>query len=497
MVFSFVSGRMGTHCTVREAHEHVRVGFYVCVVDPSIRRHHRSVDVIRMTRARTTMSPSLAPMRRANASIDPRRFMPSRLARSSATSTTLRAVESTTRESTREDDEDDTARDDDRASSSTSRDDRRDAFSSLERALADAARLGNASSDARGWERVDDAYALRPRDGRAPRCVVHFCGGAFVGASPQVTYGEFCETLVERGDALVIATPTRVGLDHLRAADEAWQKYERCARALRKTVDGYDDLPVYGIGHSLGALVTVLIGSRYETRRDGNVLMSFNNRPATDAIPLFAELFAPGLQGLSPIIDAASKSPLRSLQRNADAQLREFAPPLIKELLPILDNLEPVILEIADGRAEFTPTPEESSKMVQKYYAVRKNLLIKFVDDSIDETSDLAATLAGAEAAEDVDLTVRAKPGDHVFPLWRDTGIDVPDEVYEVAEQGGDMLAAFGDAFGLKADDSPLGLLREGFDNARRQAREARTSRDSSGDRERMDALVDEIIAWM
>ena len=59
------------------------------------------------------------------------------------------------------------------------------------------------------------------------------------------------------------------------------------------------------------------------------------------------------------------------------------------------------------------------------------------------------------------------------------------------------MLAAFGDAFGLKADDSPLGLLREGFDNARRQAREARTSRDSSGDRERMDALVDEIIAWM
>lgn len=111
--------------------------------------------------------------------------------------------------------------------------------------------------------------------------------------------------------------------------------------------------------------------------------------------------------------------------------------------------------------------------MVQKYYAVRKNLLIKFVDDSIDETSDLAATLAGAEAAEDVDLTVRAKPGDHVFPLWRDTGIDVPDEVYEVAEQGGDMLAAFGDAFGLKADDSPLGLLREGFDNARRQAREA------------------------
>jgi len=446
------------------------------------------------------MALSRAPTLRASASIPRSRDASSRLGARRARAPTPRATDSTSTTETSSAD-DDTARSsggrDASSSSSTSSSDRPDAFSSFERALADAARFGNASSDARGWERVDDAYVLRPRDGRAPTSIVHFCGGAFVGASPQVTYGEFCETLVARADALVIATPVQLGLDHLRLADEAWQKYERCARALRKTVDGYDALPVYGIGHSLGALVTVLIGSRYETKRDGNVLMSFNNRPATDAIPLFAELFAPGLRGLSPILDAASKSPLRSLQRNADAQLREFAPPLIKELLPILDNLEPVILEVADGRAEFTPTPEESSKLVKKYYAVRKNLLIKFTDDSIDETSALAATLADAKAAEDIDLTVRAKPGDHVFPLWRDTGIDVPDEVYEVAEQGGDILAAFSDAFGLKADNSPLGLLREGFDNARQQAREARTSRDSSGDRERMNALVDEIVAWM
>ena len=105
------------------------------------------------------MSPSLAPMRRANASINPRRFMPLRLARSSATTTTLRAVESTTRESTREDDEDDTARDDDRASSSTSSDDRLDAFSSLERALADrvhhlAAALERERAERAQWARA-------------------------------------------------------------------------------------------------------------------------------------------------------------------------------------------------------------------------------------------------------------------------------------------------------------------------------------------------------
>ncbi len=411
-----------------------------------------------------------------------------------ATTTTRRARatnEGETRAATGDDEDDARARE---RESARRRD---DAFSSFERALADAASFGSSSSSGRGWTRVDDAWALAPRAGVEAKAVVHFCGGAFVGASPQVTYGEFCERLVERGEVVVIATPVQLGLDHLRVADEAWQKYERASRALRKTMDGFDDLPVYGVGHSLGALVTVLIGSRYETKRRGNVLMSFNNKPATDAIPLFAELFAPGLQGLSPILDAAQKSPLRALQRNADAQLRELAPPLVKELLPILDTLEPVILEVADGRAEFTPTPEESAKLVRKYYAVRKNLLIKFTDDTIDETSALAATLAGAVAAEDIDLTVRTRKGDHVFPLWRDAGIDVPDEVYEAAEQGGEILAAFGDAFGIKADSSPLGLLREGFDRARTQAKEARSAPGVDENRILMNALVDDVVNWM
>ena len=40
-------------------------------------------------------------------------------------------------------------------------------------------------------------------------------------------------------------------------------------------------LPRYGVGHSLGALLHCLIGSRYPIVSAGNVLMSYNNRPAT------------------------------------------------------------------------------------------------------------------------------------------------------------------------------------------------------------------------
>lgn len=380
--------------------------------------------------------------------------------------------------------------------SSASASSTRDAFASFERALADASRMSGSSSE-RGWEKVDDAYVLRPRNGTKATKLVHFTGGAFVGASPQLTYGYFLEQLVERGDVLVIATPVMIGLDHLRVTDEAWHKYERCKRALRETVEGLDDLPVYGVGHSLGSLVQVLMASRYEMKRDGNVLISFNNKPATDAIPLFAEVMVPGLRGLSPVIAAANNSPLRNITRAADAQLRDFAPPIVRELLPILDNLEPVIMEVADGRAEFTPTPAESAKLASKYYAVKRNLLVKFTDDTIDETGAVAATLASAAASEDIELTVRNRKGDHVFPLWRETGVELPDEVLQAAEQSADMFAAFGDALGVTADNSPLGLLRGGFDSLREQAKEARRAPGTDENMALMHALVDDILAWM
>lgn len=46
-----------------------------------------------------------------------------------------------------------------------------------------------------------------------------------------------------------------------------------------------EDLPVYGVGHSLGALIHLLISSRYAVQRAGNVFMSFNNKPATEVGP--------------------------------------------------------------------------------------------------------------------------------------------------------------------------------------------------------------------
>ena len=93
-------------------------------------------------------------------------------------------------------------------------------------------------------------------------------------------------------------------------------------------------------------------------------MVSFNNKPATDAVPLFAPVVAPGLQSLSPVISGIVDSPLRAPSRAVEAQLRATAPPVVRELLPVLDQLEPVFLEVANGAKEFVPAPEDTKNLI-------------------------------------------------------------------------------------------------------------------------------------
>ena len=188
-------------------------------------------------------------------------------------------------------------------------------FERLESLLSSAAEA-TAPSDARGWRELEGTWVLSPPDPAAdPRAVVHFCGGAFVGASPQLTYRLFLERLCARANVTIVATPFAIGFEHLRIADDAQFAFDRALRALvAEDATRYANIPTFGVGHSMGALLHSIIGARYElansTRRCGNALMSFNNKPATDAIPAFAEAVAPGVQALSPVLSAALNNPV-------------------------------------------------------------------------------------------------------------------------------------------------------------------------------------------
>ena len=59
-----------------------------------------------------------------------------------------------------------------------------------------------------GCREVEGAWVLYPPSSRAPEAVVHFLGGAFVGAAPQLSYRLFLEALSNRNVLVrVLAAP--------------------------------------------------------------------------------------------------------------------------------------------------------------------------------------------------------------------------------------------------------------------------------------------------
>ncbi|KAL7586953.1 hypothetical protein Lser_V15G38900 [Lactuca serriola] len=153
-----------------------------------------------------------------------------------------------------------------------------------------------------------------------------------------------------RRGALVIATPYASGFDHFFIADEVQFKFDRCLRALHQTVR---DLPSFGIGHSLGSVIHLVIGSRHAIQMCGNVYMAFNNKDAN-----MAEMNLKNLENLNPRI--------------------------MKQIIPLIEQLPPLYMELANGRDNFSPQPEETQRLIKSYYGISRNLLIKFKDDTID-----------------------------------------------------------------------------------------------------------------
>ncbi|KAL5998524.1 hypothetical protein ACLOJK_009467 [Asimina triloba] len=107
-------------------------------------------------------------------------------------------------------------------------------YNDIERIIVESARLSNDVWGKTGdWNEIEGAWVLKPRFSR-PTSVVHFIGGIFVGAAPQITYRFFLERLSENYEGcLVIATPFPSGFDYFFIADEVQFKYDRCLRFLK------------------------------------------------------------------------------------------------------------------------------------------------------------------------------------------------------------------------------------------------------------------------
>ena len=209
------------------------------------------------------------------------------------------------------------------------------------------------------WQEVSGNWVYLPRE---PRAIVHFLGGAFVAAAPHITYRLLLEDLAKQGYG-IIATPFINTFDHRSIASEVFNSFEDTLELLqRRGRLPSEDLPVYGVGHSMGCKLHLMIGSMYDVNRAGNILISFNNFSARDAVPLM---------GQAP---------------------QEFS-------------------------LEFSPSPTETIDLIADYYDVPNNLIIKFNNDTIDQSYTLGQTLSKIFPGK---VSTQIINGSHLTPLGQD-----------------------------------------------------------------------------
>lgn len=205
------------------------------------------------------------------------------------------------------------------------------------------------------WQEFSGNWVYLPRQ---PRAIVHFLGGAFVAAAPHITYRLLLEDLGKQGYA-TIATPFINTFDHRSIASDVYNRFEDTLELLQKRRYLPNDLPIYGVGHSMGCKLHLLIGSMYDVNRSGNILISFNNFSARDAVPLIGQM------------------------------PQEF-------------------------NVEFSPNPQETLKLIAEYYDVPHNLIVKFSNDTIDQSYTLGQTLKQIFPGTISTLSIN---GSHLTPL--------------------------------------------------------------------------------
>jgi len=294
---------------------------------------------------------------------------------------------------------------------------------------------------------IEGCDVLLPPDGEPVRALVHFVGGVLVGLVPRVAYGPLLEGLADAGYAIV-ATPDQqlVGFDHAVAAEGAALRFARAARALE--IDHglrLVEMPVFGLGHSLGAKVLLLIGADAELRRVmgaphfANALVSYNNFSARRSIPYFAPLRQLASAAIASTSGAAERAvELFALLGTATDDMATgtgIAEPLRRSVQQ-LGRLTGELGAVLTGTAlpdEFAPSPAETLAAVRTKYAVESNLVVRFIADTIDESellaTELRARFTDADTGIGGRLAYRRLRGTHVTPNTPDLRTGEIDEL--------------------------------------------------------------------
>ncbi|CAE7192785.1 ASNSD1 [Symbiodinium sp. CCMP2456] len=274
------------------------------------------------------------------------------------------------------------------------------------------------ASVARGWQEICGCPVFVPSE---PRRQVHFIGGAFVGASPKLFYKDFLESLAEEGEAVVVATPYKLTFDYDAMATDTSSKFDQVVAQLAEEDPAMKDLPSAAIGHSCGALLHTLLAVAHG-RHEACILMAFNNKPVSDAIPVplppppedpkLRERLRNGVEGAladAPVEEALAAAERAIRAAGAAAPSEDFS----SRTAPVLSQWGPLLGSVVEGRTEFTLSTEDISARVLSEFPSTRTLVVQFANDFTDE-SDRLMDLIRQGGGEVEKLRF---PGGHTTPL--------------------------------------------------------------------------------
>eukprot|EP00600_Ochromonadales_sp_CCMP1393_P014399 CAMPEP_0175015346 /NCGR_PEP_ID=MMETSP0005-20121125/11118_1 /TAXON_ID=420556 /ORGANISM="Ochromonas sp., Strain CCMP1393" /LENGTH=823 /DNA_ID=CAMNT_0016272293 /DNA_START=55 /DNA_END=2523 /DNA_ORIENTATION=+ len=248
-------------------------------------------------------------------------------------------------------------------------------------------------------------------------------------------------------------------------------------------------LPVIGLGHSCGALLQSLISSLFplspQIARTTNVLISYNNRPASQAVPAFHDLLVPlsaqllrepnsnnnnnnnDKQQPTPTVPTATaaanpgnvREVVGFLRRYMDLALTVYSEsplspkfvsnevvPLFRQGLEVVDQVPPLLREVVNSNAgngngaaaamapEFTPSAADAKEACRRNYRAPYTLLLQFEGDESDQSEEMAAVLREADTImrmrrnrplDRMQVDVRTIRGEQITALTQNLLVDL------------------------------------------------------------------------
>ena len=281
----------------------------------------------------------------------------------------------------------------------------------------------------------DFVWILEPPSNSIPSCVIVFSGGAGLGQFPHIAYNELLSKVSDRLNAVCIAAPYQVGLDHFSLAKKTGELLRR-ARVYCEDDSSRQypsSIPTYCLSHSLGCkLQTIYMGATGQ-QFDGIGFMSFNNFSFGQTISM-ARMFAKEIRqntgsGANPLLDNEE---------------------MLNTIFAFAENVVGAI------GVDFSPNAQDTERLIQLRFddiLQRKTRLFVFDEDNLDNSKEFVENCSGGPGP-----TSSGLPGGHLAPVYFKFSIDdldlndLPPDAKAMASEamGGISSASFGDEDALK-----------------------------------------------